>query len=249
MAHFRFLLFVFFFAILSPCLASQRLNKIRLKKKAIDLATLRAARLRLHDRYRVNINLSDVENSRFHEYSSAILRSNAVELKNYLDAQYYGEIAIGTPPQYFTVIFDTGSANLWVPSSKCVLSLACYMHPRYKSSQSSTYKVDGSQCNIRYGSGAVYVFLSQDTVNVGDLTVTSQKFMEATREPGLTFLLAKFDGILGLGFQEIAVDGVIPVWYNMLQQKLVSEPVFLFWLNRHAEDDDGGELMFGGGTI
>ncbi|XP_040988403.1 aspartic proteinase-like isoform X1 [Juglans microcarpa x Juglans regia] len=172
--------------------------------------------------------------------------TDIVALKNYMDAQYFGEIGIGTPPQKFTVIFDTGSSNLWVPSSKCYFSVACYFHSKYKSSSSSTYKKNGKPADIHYGTGAISGYFSQDHVKVGDLVVKGQEFIEATREPSITFLVAKFDGILGLGFQEISVGNAVPVWYNMVNQGLVKEPVFSFWFNRNADEEEGGEIVFGG---
>ncbi|CAL4962228.1 unnamed protein product [Urochloa decumbens] len=169
-----------------------------------------------------------------------------VALKNYLNAQYYGEIGIGTPQQRFTVIFDTGSSNLWVPSSKCYLSMACYFHERYKASQSNSYKKNGKPASIRYGTGAISGYFSLDSVKIGDVVVSNQDFIEATREPGITFMVAKFDGILGLGFKEISVGAAVPVWYNMVKQGLVDDPVFSFWFNRHAGEGQGGEIVFGG---
>lgn len=219
--------------------SSDGLRKVSLKKRSLDLSSIRAARqfkleamkgMGLLDRH---LKLGDSD-------------GDAVYLKNYLDAQYYGEISIGSPPQNFTVIFDTGSSNLWVPSAKCYFSIACWLHSKYKSSRSSTYTKNGKPCSISYGSGSVSGFFSQDNVGVGDVVVKDQVFMETTKEGSLTFVIAKFDGIMGLGFQEISVGNVVPVWYNMVDQGLVEEEVFSFWFNRDAEAEVGGELIFGG---
>uniref|UniRef100_A0A7C9DPF6 Peptidase A1 domain-containing protein n=1 Tax=Opuntia streptacantha TaxID=393608 RepID=A0A7C9DPF6_OPUST len=221
------------------CISSDGLLRVGLKKKKLDQNSRVAARLGSKER--------EVLRSSFEQYllgNSGDL--DIVSLKNYMDAQYFGEIGIGTPPQKFTVIFDTGSSNLWVPSSKCYFSIACFLHAKYKSGSSSTYKKNGTSASIRYGTGAISGFFSEDNVKVGDLVVKHQSFIEATREPSITFMVAKFDGILGLGFQEIAAGNAVPLWYNMVEQELVKEPVFSFWLNRNAQDEEGGELVFGG---
>ncbi|XWS58047.1 hypothetical protein CRYUN_Cryun08bG0001600 [Craigia yunnanensis] len=208
------------------------LSRISLKKQRLDLHGVKAARIAMRGE------------DMLHNFGSS--DGEVVPLKNYVDAQYYGVIGIGSPPQNFTVIFDTGSSNLWVPSSKCYFSIACYFHSKYRSSRSSTYTKIGKSCEINYGSGSISGFFSQDNVEVGGLVVKDQVFIEAIREGSLTFVLAKFDGILGLGFQEISVGNATPAWYNMVNQDLVREEVFSFWLNRDPLAQEGGEIVFGG---
>ncbi|MED6144500.1 AP4A phosphorylase [Stylosanthes scabra] len=232
------------FSLVSSASGGEGLHRIGLKKfnKVED-----------HDRLAARLGFTDVESMRsamkkmiLQYYLGTAGDADIVALKNYLDAQYYGDISIGNPPQKFTVIFDTGSSNMWVPSSKCYFSVACYVHNKYKSSESSTYRENGTSAAIQYGTGSISGFFSYDDVKVGAITVKNQEFIEATKEPGVTFVAAKFDGLVGLGFQEIAVGKAVPVWYNMIQQGLVKDPVFSFWLNRNPNEEQGGEIVFGG---
>ncbi|KAM3498429.1 hypothetical protein MY10362_008255 [Beauveria mimosiformis] len=165
-----------------------------------------------------------------------------VPVTNFANAQYFSEITIGTPPQTFKVILDTGSSNLWVPSQSCT-SIACFLHSTYDSSSSSTYKKNGSEFEIRYGTGSLSGFVSNDEVSIGDLTIKNTDFAEAVSEPGLAFAFGRFDGILGLGYDTISVNKIVPPFYQMINQKLLDEPVFAFYL---GSEESGSEAIFGG---
>ena len=157
----------------------------------------------------------------------------------------FSKIAVGTPPQEFKVVLDTGSSNLWVPSKECS-SIACFLHSTYDSSASSTYKKNGSSFEIKYGSGELSGFVSQDTVQIGDIKIKGQDFAEATQEPGLAFAFGQFDGIMGLGYDTISVNKIVPPFYKMLDQGLLDEPVVSFYLSDTSNDGDESEAMFGG---
>ncbi|KAM6218301.1 renin [Rhynchocyon petersi] len=236
-AHWGLLLVLWSYCTLGLPAESGTFRRIFLKK-------MPSVRESLKDRGVDMARLSEEWN----QFTKKVSLSNGTSpmiLTNYLDTQYYGEVGIGTPPQTFKVIFDTGSANLWVPSSKCSpLYMACETHNRYDSSESSSYVENGSEFNINYGSGKVRGFLSQDVVTMGGITVT-QTFGEVTELPVMPFMMAKFDGVLGMGFPAQAVSGVTPVFDNIVSQGVLKEDVFSVYYSRNSHLL-GGEIVLGG---
>merc|ERR1712070_285347 len=161
-----------------------------------------------------------------------------VDFTDFSNAQYYGPITIGTPPQKFNVVFDTGSSNLWVPSGSNWQPLN--FHSKYHSDKSSSYVKNGTKFAIQYGSGSLSGFVSEDTVNIGGVDVKNQLFAEATSEPGLAFKIGKFDGIMGMSFASIAVDGMTPAWYSAVGDAQ------LFGVYLGGTSGLGGEMTLGG---
>ncbi|KAM9838004.1 pepsin A-like [Aulostomus maculatus] len=164
------------------------------------------------------------------------------QMTNDADLSYYGIISIGTPPQSFKVVFDSGSSNLWVPSVYCS-SPACNNHNRFNPRLSSTFKENGSPLRIQYGTGSMTGVLGYDTVTVGGLAVTNQIFgLSQSEATFMQYMVA--DGILGLAYPNLAASGATPVFDNMMSEGLVSQDLFSVYLS--SDSQQGSVVTFGG---
>lgn len=171
--------------------------------------------------------------------------------------QYYGEISVGTPPQYFTVIFDTGSGHLLVPSTLCESS-ACMNHRRFIENKSSTVipigwadepleraasPSDRDTSVIAFAMGDCMGQYARDEVCLGNACAMAD-FVEMMEESDIPFKNAEWDGILGLGqaLSDSEEFNIFSVLANNATPKL-NRHVFAVYLGRNIEDE--AEITFG----
>nr|XP_012958764.3 pepsin B-like [Anas platyrhynchos] len=166
-------------------------------------------------------------------------------MASHLDSSFFGEISLGTPPQSFLVLFDTGSSNLWVPSTLCQTA-ACKNHATFDPRASSTFVNNGRTYTLSYGSGSLTVQLGYDTLKIQNIKVKHQEFGLSKNEPSEPFYYAQFDGIMGMAYPSLAVGGTPTVLQGMLQQNQLTQPIFSFYFSRHPTYNYGGELILGG---
>ncbi|CAG8617081.1 8724_t:CDS:2 [Racocetra fulgida] len=163
-----------------------------------------------------------------------------------MDCSYYGLIIIGG--QSFTVNFDTGSSDLWVPAIQCKF-LECGIHNRFDPKKSPTFvpAPHPNRFTIDYGydSTTISGYIGLDTVTLGGITVTNQTFgLAIVDDLNLVF---EEDGILGLAFPQLSSFKAPCVIKSMKDQNMIVHSIVAFHLGRYKLDHSDKNFMNIGG--
>ncbi|KJA15228.1 hypothetical protein HYPSUDRAFT_48541 [Hypholoma sublateritium FD-334 SS-4] len=159
------------------------------------------------------------------------------------DSSYFGSIAVGTPPQAFNVILDTGSSDLWLADAAC--TTGCASVPTFAPASSSSFQNKSTAFSITYGSGQAAGALGADVVQMAGFAVQNQVFAVCD-EVSDGLLSAPVSGLLGLGFQTIAASGASPLWETLVSGGAWDSPIMAFQLTRFLNDSSAAAEEFGG---
>ncbi|TFY67566.1 hypothetical protein EVJ58_g1536 [Rhodofomes roseus] len=153
------------------------------------------------------------------------------------DLEWAGTISIGTPAQKFLIDFDTGSSDLWVPSSSCTSSV-CTSKDRYTASSSSTSAMKSGNFTIYYGDGSTVS--GPKYTDTAGITSKAQYFSPVTTLSS-SFAGDPIDGILGMAYQKISNLAQPPFINQAKTQGSISSASFGMKLA-----SSGSELYIGG---
>jgi cathepsin D len=103
---------------------------------------------------------------------------------------------------------------------------------------------------LTYGSGAMTGRLVYDkfcfSCNDESMCLEKLGFLESTTEPGPIFATAKFDGLVGMGYDALAPEGLTTPFSQIMKSEKCPEKIFAFWLNTNDKDEEGGEMTLCG---
>lgn len=159
---------------------------------------------------------------------------------------YWGSMSLGTPPQPFKVIFDTGSGNLIVPSSECNVP-GCAPHRKFHKNASITAQAitnergEGSS-EISFGTGQISGDFLRDKMCIGESLCIDSSFIAADRETTEPFQSIPFDGIMGLGFKDLSMGEGFNIVDDLQSKGQLPNSQISFYLT----DDGDSEVTFGG---
>lgn len=165
--------------------------------------------------------------------------------------EYFAEVEVGSPSQSFRMIFDTGSANVVIPSSHC-LAPSCLQSRRYDASRSSTAErelclkdIEASNytreaVTLAFGTGQVTGHYAKDQVCVGEGLCAALSFVEATNQSEHPFLNAPYDGVLGLALPQLSQDHGFCLFDELVKSRKLARPLFAVYFSL-----EGGEISFG----
>lgn len=139
---------------------------------------------------------------------------------------FTASITVGTPPQKLRCLLDSGSADLWVPSKRCV---HCTGTHHFRADKSSSFMPavirtpDGLMpvpVQVAYGSGDIVGFLVQDHIGIAQHRFMNQSFIIVEEEELPPE--RDWDGVCGLGWKQLT-DAGLPMYLNVHESE---EPIF-----------------------
>lgn len=184
----------------------------------------------------VEFNLSKIDNTEkklnWHKlqalYSnptvSKLMGGTDIPLVNLNDAQYYMFAQVGTPGRSFRILVDTGSADIWLPSTNCT-QVCCRTKNLYDPKESSTYKPDGRVVNVTYVLLDCNGVMASDKFQMGSLVIDDLSFVEAWNFT-VTYNGAYFDGMIGLGGDKLNQMPTTTFMDALMEKKLIQEKSF-----------------------
>jgi hypothetical protein len=165
------------------------------------------------------------------------------------DVGYLATVQIGTPPQPFLILMDSGSADFWVASDQCQSSAGgdCGKHQTLGSQSSSTFTASQTPFQVTYGTGAVAGAIIQDDINLAGLLLKQHTFGVATQETvDFSADTVPFDGLMGLAQSTLSQQKTLTPVEALAKQGLIQEAITSYKIARTADNKNDGEITFGG---